>query len=187
MQLNSCNSTPSNLFELHEFSNHRNSSFFPPILLKKARRCIVQAKEEDKFFFMRNIHFVVNSYHKYCTCTKTIINTVYCFGKKSVIEDCLILLKTFWRRGSNFESVVNSVNLQNKQWWLHFAMVVKWVHQEPHPCHCWYFQKFQKIVVGILWLFVDCHISVKINDSISIKVFESQVWSSLEKLIQVEL
>ena len=106
-----------NLFKLHEFSNYRSSSFFRPILLKKARRCIVQAKEEDKFYFMRNIYFAVNSYHKYCT--ETIINTIYCFGKKSVIEDCfilssllwLILLETFWRRGSNSESLANSVNL----------------------------------------------------------------------------
>ena len=33
---------------------------------------------------MRNIYFVVNSYHKYCTCKETIINTLYCFRKKSV-------------------------------------------------------------------------------------------------------
>ena len=69
---------------------------------------------------MTNIYFVLNGYHTYCTCTETIFNTVYCFGKKSVIEDCfisfsllwLILLeKTFWRRGSHYESVVNRNHL----------------------------------------------------------------------------
>ena len=49
-------------------------------------------------------------------------NNQYCllfWKKQSVIEDCfilsnllwLILLETFWRRGSNSESVVSSVNL----------------------------------------------------------------------------
>ena len=60
IQVNSCNSNPhgsQNLFELHEFSNYRSSSFFRPILVKKARGCIVQTKEEDKFFFYEKYLF----------------------------------------------------------------------------------------------------------------------------------
>ena len=60
VQLNPCNSNPQgaqNLFELHEFSNYRSSSFFRAILLKKTRGCIVQAKEENRFFFYEKYLF----------------------------------------------------------------------------------------------------------------------------------
>ena len=80
-QLNSCNSNPQRSQSLFELHSNYSSRFFRPILLKKARGCKVQAKEEDKFFFTRNIYFAVNSYHKYCTRTETIISTVYCLGK----------------------------------------------------------------------------------------------------------
>ena len=52
-----------NLFELHEFSDHRNSDYFALILKKISRECfftmwnIVQAKEEQyiQIIFIRNV------------------------------------------------------------------------------------------------------------------------------------
>ena len=78
----------------------------------------MQAKEENRFFCMWNIYFVVNSYHKYCICRETIINTAYFLKKVSdrrslrFVQSSLIdFLETYWRRGSNSESVVNNANL----------------------------------------------------------------------------
>ena len=130
----------------------------------------------------------------------------YCllFWKKSVIEACfilsnllwLILLKTFWRKGFNSESVVNSVNLlriliapstsfrdggeigssvTSSSSLLIFSTV---------SAGCGIFNYF----INRQWpRFVGHHISVKINESISANVFGSQVWPSFAKLIQLEL